>query len=130
MPAEGAIHVLQCNGCGLLYPPNTPEGEPCEGCVEGTLEVALCPCERHCRLCGCGDYHACAGGCCWVEDPLDPTDGALCSACLPRVLEASEQLLQDLALLEALDLIIAYHAEDGETRYQPTPNGQAVHHAA
>lgn len=33
--------------------------------------------ERVCRACGCDDYHACAGGCCWVEADL-------CSACWGR----------------------------------------------
>ena len=29
---------------------------------------------RSCRVCGCTDNRACAGGCCWVEYDL-------CSAC-------------------------------------------------
>lgn len=29
---------------------------------------------RKCRVCGCDDFHACPGGCYWVEDDL-------CSAC-------------------------------------------------
>lgn len=29
---------------------------------------------RKCRVCGCNDFHACPGGCSWVEDDL-------CSAC-------------------------------------------------
>lgn len=29
---------------------------------------------RKCRVCGCDDFHACPGGCFWVEDDL-------CSAC-------------------------------------------------
>ena len=34
-----------------------------------------------CRVCGCTDERACAGGCSWVEDPQ--LLGDLCSSCLP-----------------------------------------------
>lgn len=34
-----------------------------------------------CRVCGCTDDRACAGGCVWVEDPEELGD--LCSACAP-----------------------------------------------
>lgn len=36
-----------------------------------------------CRVCGCTDEQACAGGCTWVEDPQSVGD--LCSSCLPLV---------------------------------------------
>lgn len=36
-----------------------------------------------CRGCGCDDWHACPGGCAWVEDPADLGD--LCSTCLVRI---------------------------------------------
>lgn len=32
---------------------------------------------RKCRVCGCDDFHACPGGCSWVEDDL-------CSACVGK----------------------------------------------
>jgi hypothetical protein len=31
---------------------------------------------EHCRVCGCSNLSACAGGCWWVEDDL-------CSSCVP-----------------------------------------------
>lgn len=35
-----------------------------------------------CRVCGCTEDNACAGGCWWVQDPSgDLSD--LCSACMP-----------------------------------------------
>jgi hypothetical protein len=34
-----------------------------------------------CRVCGCTDAEACAGGCSWVPDPWQHAD--LCSSCLP-----------------------------------------------
>lgn len=40
-------------------------------------EIGFGPCsdsERKCRVCGCTEDHACAGGCSWVEEDL-------CSAC-------------------------------------------------
>lgn len=37
-----------------------------------------------CRICGCTDERACAGGCWWVEDPEG--EGDLCSACLTEVI--------------------------------------------
>jgi hypothetical protein len=39
-----------------------------------------------CRVCGCTDEQACAGGCMWVPDPA--FEGDLCSACLPGVMAA------------------------------------------
>ena len=36
-----------------------------------------------CRGCGCDDWHACPGGCAWVEDP--DGRGELCSSCLIRI---------------------------------------------
>ena len=33
---------------------------------------------RKCRVCGCTNYHACAGGCYWVEPDL-------CSKCADKV---------------------------------------------
>lgn len=36
-----------------------------------------------CRGCACDDWHACPGGCAWVEDPLG--QGDLCSSCLIRI---------------------------------------------
>lgn len=38
------------------------------------LDTTLGQAERACRVCGCTDARACAGGCSWVEDDL-------CSAC-------------------------------------------------
>lgn len=43
------------------------------------------PPEPACRVCGCTDQEACTGGCSWVPDPEGL--GALCSACLPLVVE-------------------------------------------
>jgi hypothetical protein len=37
----------------------------------------------HCRVCGCTDYHACPGGCYWVEDPEGMGD--LCSQCFDKL---------------------------------------------
>lgn len=42
------------------------------------LERNLDEDEARCRVCGCTDDHACAGGCYWVEKDL-------CSACVDRV---------------------------------------------
>ena len=65
-----------------------------------------CGCSEHCRVCGCGDFHACQQGCSWVADPFDA--GPLCSECLPGVAE----YYKDLVLLEALGLIERYFADD------------------
>lgn len=35
-----------------------------------------------CRGCGCSEYRACPGGCCWVDDPEGVSD--FCSSCLVR----------------------------------------------
>lgn len=43
---------------------------------------------RVCRICGCTEDDACAGGCSWVPDPQHRGD--LCSACL----EAAEHALE------------------------------------
>jgi hypothetical protein len=42
--------------------------------------------EVRCRVCGCREDRPCAGGCCWVPDPL--MLGDLCSVCLPKQLHA------------------------------------------
>jgi hypothetical protein len=42
------------------------------------IDMAL---EPRCRVCGCTDEQACAGGCFWVEDPEGLGD--LCSRCGP-----------------------------------------------
>lgn len=39
-----------------------------------------------CRVCGCTDERACAGGCSWVEADL-------CSVCADAMLEAGEALM-------------------------------------
>lgn len=41
--------------------------------------------EPACRVCGCTEFEACLFGCSWVPDPEGL--GALCSTCLPIVLE-------------------------------------------
>jgi hypothetical protein len=49
-----------------------------------------------CRICGCTDEQACAGGCAWVPDPAGL--GELCSRCLPVAeleLEASKAASAD-----------------------------------
>ena len=76
-----------------------------------------CDCAAHCIRCGCGDLHACLGGCAWVEDPLDR--GPLCSNCLPVVIDAIEQLELDLATLEALKLIERVDAGTGDVHWMP-----------
>ncbi len=38
------------------------------------------PDEASCRVCGCSEQDACAGGCWWVPDP--ELEGDLCCACL------------------------------------------------
>lgn len=44
-----------------------------------------------CRVCGCTEDNACAGGCCWVPDP---GQGELCSSCLVLVYRALGRLLR------------------------------------
>lgn len=39
-----------------------------------------------CRYCGCSEHSPCAGGCCWVPDPLGPR----CSACPPGAAAARQ----------------------------------------
>lgn len=54
--------------------------------------------ERACRMCGCTDMRACAGGCSWVEEDL-------CSACDENmnddVIAAGETVEADLAAMDA-----------------------------
>ncbi|HYE80855.1 MAG TPA: hypothetical protein VEG39_01675 [Clostridia bacterium] len=40
-----------------------------------TYQVALAAIERKCRVCGCTWFHACPGGCYWVDNDL-------CSSCI------------------------------------------------
>jgi hypothetical protein len=82
-----------------------------------------CGCSAHCRLCGCGDFHACTPPCSWVVDPLDL--GPLCSACLPKVEAAIEQLQADLAELERHELI-ERHVDADQTLWAPTAKGLAL----
>lgn len=84
------------------------------------IQTLGCGCNAHCRVCGCGDFHSCEPPCGWVNDPLDL--GPLCSACLPTVEQAIEQLQTDLAVLEALELI-ERHAVDDDVRWLPTAKG-------
>jgi hypothetical protein len=51
-----------------------------------------------CRVCGCTEATACAGGCSWVADPWQ--DGYLCSSCLPADPVQWLEPLQDLAEFE------------------------------
>lgn len=48
------------------------------GAAKGYAEATE---QRACRVCGCTEYRACHGGCCWVEADL-------CSACQPFVQRA------------------------------------------
>lgn len=48
-----------------------------------------------CRVCGCTDAKACAGGCSWVPDPWQ--NDALCSACLPTDPAAIPKAISDVA---------------------------------
>lgn len=58
--------------------------EHCEGRDDGdvdfddALDFLSGMVQGACRVCGCTDQHACAGGCYWVEPDL-------CSACAYRV---------------------------------------------
>jgi hypothetical protein len=63
-----------------LKPPAAGEGDDYD------YEEVEAAAERSCRVCFCTDDEACEGGCRWVRDPEGLGD--LCSACLPKVLEA------------------------------------------
>lgn len=55
-------------------------------------QAAAGPPPPACRVCGCTDDDACAGGCAWVPDPSGP--GPLCSVCLPDVAPRIAELLR------------------------------------
>lgn len=59
---------------------------------EGELaEITIHDSDRKCRICGCDWFHACPGGCYWVEEDL-------CSSC------ASQQHGRKLSLEEVIAL--------------------------
>jgi hypothetical protein len=63
---------------------------------------------QRCRVCGCSNFSACAGGCWWVEDDL-------CSSCAPAVDVATgrSMSIDDFPILQPivfrdLDDMVAY----------------------
>lgn len=57
---------------------------------EGELaEITIHDSERKCRICGCDWFHACPGGCYWVEEDL-------CSSCASQGKELSLEEIKAL----------------------------------
>lgn len=60
---DGCTICTECYVAGVCPRFHADSGEPLMG--------------RTCRVCGCDDFHACPGGCYWVEEDL-------CSACAAK----------------------------------------------
>ncbi|MEU8364934.1 hypothetical protein AB0C27_53865 [Nonomuraea sp. NPDC048882] len=80
-----------------------------------------------CRMCGCTDEAACAGGCAWTPDPL--LLGDLCSACLPRVTRAVGEISEAAAIGELLEYLPHADAAELMTLARTCPADHIAHYA-
>lgn len=77
---------------------------------------------QKCRVCGCTEREPCDEGCCWVEYDL-------CSACVPKLEEATAAVIRWLAfreLIEPLTVQLDHARQAAAHRLRKLPKGLVI----